>query len=180
MPIRPILSLPDPRLRLISKPVETVTPEIRTLLDDMLETMYDAPGIGIATIQIGIGLRVVTIDLSKKEGEPKRPFFILNPEIVWRSPETRPYEEGCLSIPDYYEHVERPVRVHVQYMDREGRPQMMEADGLLATAIQHEIDHLDGVLFIDHISRLKRNRIIKKFTKAASRRDGYAGDDSAE
>ena len=174
MAIRPILSLPDPRLRLISKPVAKFDRQIHELLDDMLETMYEAPGIGLAAIQLGVDLRAVTIDLSKKEGEPKKPMFFINPEIIWRADELRGYEEGCLSIPDFYEQVERPTAVHVAYMDRDGKPQKIEADGLLATALQHEIDHLDGVLFIDYISRLKRNRVVKKFEKAA-RRDGGEG-----
>lgn len=175
MAIRPIISLPDPRLRLVSQPVGRVDSKIRHLLDDMLETMYDAPGIGLAAIQIGVDLRVVTIDLSKKEGEPKKPMFFINPEIVWRSEDMRGYEEGCLSIPDYYEQVERPTAVHVRYVDRDGKEQKVEADGLLATALQHEIDHLDGILFIDHISRLKRNRVVKKFEKAARRESDHAG-----
>ena len=169
MAILPIVNLPDPRLRLVSKPVSNVDGTIHRLLDDMLATMYDAPGIGLAAIQVGVDLRVVTIDLSKKEGEPKKPMFFINPEIVWKAEEMRGYEEGCLSIPDYYEQVERPTAVHVQYIDRDGKPQKVEADGLLATALQHEIDHLDGILFIDHISRLKRNRVVKKFEKAAKR-----------
>ena len=179
MAILPILSLPDPRLRLKSQPVQVVDARIHRLLDDMLETMYDAPGIGLAAIQVGVDQRVVSIDLSKKEGEPKKPMFFINPEIVWRSAELRGYEEGCLSIPDFFEHVERPVAVHVRYLDREGKLQMLEADGLLATALQHEIDHLDGILFIDHISRLKRNRVVKKFEKAARRGAAYEADDEA-
>ena len=171
MAILPILSIPDPRLRLVSKPVPKVDGAIHRLMDDMLETMYYAPGIGLAAIQIGVDLRVVTIDLVKKEDEEKRPMFFVNPEIIWRSDELEPYEEGCLSIPQYYEEVSRPKAVHVRYQDRDGKQQLVEASGLLATALQHEIDHLDGILFIDHISRLKRERVMKKFTKAA-RRDG--------
>lgn len=169
MALLPILSLPDPRLRLISKPVTTFDASLRRLLDDMLETMYDAPGIGLAAIQVGVEQRILTIDLARKEDEEKKPIFVINPEIIWVSPETSPYEEGCLSIPDFYEEVERPSRVKVRFQDATGKPVELEADGLLATALQHEIDHLNGVLFIDHISRLKRERIIKKFIKAAKR-----------
>ena len=168
MALRPIICIPDNRLRLVSKPVERVDDEIKRLMDDMLETMYDAPGIGLAAIQIAIPKRVVVIDTAK-EGEDARPICFVNPEIVWSSEEKRVYQEGCLSIPEYYEDVERPVRVKARYLDREGRENELEADGLLATAIQHEIDHLNGVLFIDHISRLKRERVWKKFVKLAKR-----------
>lgn len=175
MSIRPLVILPDAQLRLVSKPVEAVTPEIRALVADMFETMYDAPGIGLAAIQIGVPLRVVTMDLSKpeaKEGEepePRRPQVFINPEVTWSSEETNVYEEGCLSIPEYYEEVERPAEVKVRYMDLDGKTHEIAADGLLATCLQHEIDHLDGVLFIDHLSRLKRERVTKKFAKAAKR-----------
>ena len=175
MTIRPILSLPDPRLRLVSRPVVVVDDRVRALLDDMLETMYDAPGIGLAAIQIGIDERLVTIDLAKKDDEVRRPMFFINPEIVWKSDVLRAHEEGCLSIPDYFEEVERPDSVHVKYIDRNGEAQSIEADGLLATALQHEIDHLDGVLFIDHISRLKRSRVMRKFEKAARRESEQVG-----
>jgi peptide deformylase len=168
MAIRPIITLPDARLREVSKPVTGVSAELRTLVADMFETMYDAPGIGLAAIQIGVPLRVVTIDIARKE-EPKTPLVFLNPEIIVVSEEKSVYEEGCLSIPDYYEEVERPARVRVRYMDGDGRAMELDCDGLLATCIQHEIDHLEGRLFIDHISRLKRERIAKKFTKAARR-----------
>lgn len=175
MAIRPLVILPDSQLRLVSKPVEAVTPEIRTLVDDMLETMYDAPGIGLAAIQVGVPLRLVTIDLSKpeaKEGEepePRKPQVFLNPEVTWSSEEFSVYEEGCLSIPEYYEEVERPAEVKVRYMGLDGKTQEIAAEGLLATCLQHEIDHLNGVLFIDHLSRLKRERVTKKFAKAAKR-----------
>ena len=174
MALLPILNLPDPRLRLVSRPVARIDAKMHALLDDMLATMYDAPGIGLAAIQVGVDLRAVVIDLAKKEGEEKRPMFVLNPEIVWRSSEIKPYEEGCLSIPEYFEEVTRPAAVNVRYMDRTGATHVVEATGLLATALQHEIDHLDGILFIDHISRLKRNRVIKKFTKLAKRDSGEA------
>ena len=168
MTVRPLVILPDAQLRLTSEPVAAVTDEIRTLARDMIETMYDAPGVGLAAIQIGVAKRVVTIDTSKDENA-KNPTVYLNPEIVWVSEEKRVYDEGCLSIPEYYAEVERPDRVRVKFRDIEGREQEIEADGLLATCIQHEIDHLNGVLFIDHISKLKRDRVIKRFTKAAKR-----------
>ncbi|KQP88402.1 MULTISPECIES: peptide deformylase [unclassified Methylobacterium] len=170
MTIRPLVILPDARLRLASEPVGPVTDEIRTLAADMLETMYDAPGVGLAAIQIGMPKRVVTIDTSKDEND-RQPQVFLNPEIVWASEEKRIYDEGCLSIPEYYGEVERPDRVRVRFRDLEGQEQEIEADGLLATCLQHEIDHLDGVLFIDHLSKLKRDRVMKKFAKAA-KRDG--------
>lgn len=178
MAIRPIICLPDPRLRLVSRPVGKVDDSVRKLMDDMLETMYDAPGIGLAAIQIAEPTRVVVIDTSKKEEEPQKPLFFVNPEIIWSSDEKNVHEEGCLSIPDYYEEVERPARVKVKYLDRDGRQQELDCDGLLATCIQHEIDHLNGVLFIDYLSRLKRERAVKKFAKAAKRGGGEkeAGD----
>lgn len=175
MSVRPLVILPDAQLRLVSKSVAAVTPEIKALVADMFETMYDAPGIGLAAIQIGVPLRVVTIDLSKpeaKEGEepePRKPQVFINPEVTWSSEEFNVYEEGCLSIPEYYEEVERPSEVKVRYMDLNGKTLEIAADGLLATCLQHEIDHLDGVLFIDHLSRLKRERVTKKFAKAAKR-----------
>lgn len=169
MALRDILCLPDERLRLVSEPVGAVTEEIRALVADMFETMYDAPGIGLAAIQIGVPRRVITMDLARKEDEERKPRVFIDPEIVWSSEETAPYEEGCLSIPEYYETVERPARVRVRFMDIEGKLHEEEADGLFATCIQHEIDHLNGVLFIDHLSKLKRDRAIKKFTKAAKR-----------
>ena len=175
MSVRPLVILPDAQLRLVSKPVEAVTPEIKALVADMFETMYDAPGIGLAAIQIGVPLRVVTIDLSKpeaKEGEepePRKPQVFINPQVTWSSEEFSAYEEGCLSIPEYYEEVERPAEVKVRYMDLDGKAHEIAAEGLLATCLQHEIDHLDGVLFIDHLSRLKRERVTKKFAEAAKR-----------
>jgi peptide deformylase len=174
MAIRPLVILPDSQLRLVSKPVEAVTPQITALATDMLDTMYDAPGIGLAAIQIGVPLRVVTIDLSKPapEGEPpapKEPMVFLNPEITWSSEEMNLHEEGCLSIPEYYEEVERPASIKVRYMDLDGATQEIEADGILATCLQHEIDHLNGVLFIDYLSRLKRERVTKRFAKVARR-----------
>ncbi|MGU3537828.1 peptide deformylase [Methylobacterium sp. A54F] len=168
MAIRPLVILPDARLRLPSEPVGPVTAEIRTLAADMLETMYDAPGVGLAAIQIGVERRVVTIDTSKDDAA-RTPIVFLDPEIVWASEEKRVYDEGCLSIPDYYAEVERPDRVRVRFRDLDGREQELECEGLLATCIQHEIDHLNGVLFIDHLSKLKRDRVVKKFAKAAKR-----------
>ena len=168
MTVRPLVILPDAQLRLISEPVAAVTDEIRTLARDMIETMYDAPGVGLAAIQIGVAKRVVTIDTSKDE-TARNPTVYLNPEIVWTSEEKRVYDEGCLSIPEFYGEVERPDRVRVRYMNLDGQTVEQEADGLLATCLQHEIDHLNGVLFIDHLSKLKRDRVMKKFTKAAKR-----------
>ena len=166
MAILDIITLPDPRLKLVSEPVTEVNDEIRRLLDDMLETMYDAPGIGLAAIQVGVPKRIVTIDLSR-EGEEKAPMCLVNPEIVWTSEELSTYQEGCLSVPEQYDDVERPAKVKVKYLDRDGKAQEVEADGLLATCLQHEIDHLNGVVFVDHLSRLKRERIAKKFVKQA-------------
>jgi peptide deformylase len=163
---RDIIILPDKRLRLVSKPVAKVDAATRKLVDDMFATMYAAPGIGLAAIQVGEPRRIITLDLAKKD-QPKDPRVIINPELLWESDETASYEEGCLSIPEYYEEVERPIAVKIKYQDIDGKPQELDATGLLATALQHEIDHLNGVLFIDHISKLKRDRVIKKFAKAA-------------
>ena len=166
MSIKPLIILPDPLLRQVSTPVERVDDDLKRLADDMLDTMYDAPGIGLAAIQIGVPRRMLVIDLAK-DGEEKQPQVFINPEIVTSSDARSVYEEGCLSIPEYYAEVERPAEVEVTYLDREGRQQRVKADGLLATCLQHEIDHLNGVLFIDHISRLKREMVVRRFTKAA-------------
>lgn len=167
MTILPILVIPDSRLKQVSEPVELITDEIRTLVADMFETMYDAPGIGLAAIQVGVAKRVLVVDVGSKE-EGQQPLTVINPQIIWESDdEFRIYQEGCLSIPEYYEEVERPARIGVRFMDLNGETQEIEADGLLATCLQHEIDHLNGVLFIDHLSRLKRDRVIRKFAKAA-------------
>ena len=166
MTIKPLIILPDPLLRQQSKPIETLDADVLRLADDMLATMYDAPGIGLAAIQVGVARRLLVIDLSR-EDEEKQPTVFINPEILKVSDEVSTYEEGCLSIPDYYAEVERPASLTVSYVDRAGKQQTIDADGLLATCLQHEIDHLNGVLFIDHISRLKRDMVIKKFTKAA-------------
>ncbi len=163
---RDIIVLPDARLRQKSDPVETVDDTARALVDDMLETMYAAPGIGLAAIQIAVPRRVLVVDVAK-EGTPPEPLGVINPEIVWSSDEISAYNEGCLSIPDYYEEVERPARVRVRFLDRNGSACELEAEGLLATCLQHEIDHLNGVLFIDHLSKLKRDRVVKKFQKLA-------------
>ncbi|MFL5157308.1 MAG: peptide deformylase [Microvirga sp.] len=171
MTIRPLVILPDSKLRVISEPIKEITSEIRQLADDMLETMYDAPGVGLAAIQIGVPVRMVTMDVSKSEDE-HQPMVLINPEILWASEEKRTYEEGCLSIPEYYEEVERPDRVRFRYMNLQGEIVEQDADGLLATCVQHEIDHLDGVLFIDHLSKLKRDRVMTKFKKAAKREAG--------
>lgn len=148
-----------------SAAVEAVTAELRALMDDMLETMYAAPGIGLAAVQIGVPKRVIVIDLAK-EGEPPTPRYFVNPRIVWASDELSVYEEGCLSVPDLYDDVERPARIRVSYLDYQGAAREEEMDGMLATCLQHEMDHLEGVLFIDHLSRLKREMILKKLTKA--------------
>ncbi|MGD0333339.1 MAG: peptide deformylase [Xanthobacteraceae bacterium] len=166
MASREIIKLPDKRLRLVSEPVKRIDAGIRKLVEDMFETMYAAPGIGLAAIQVGVGKRLFTADLSKKE-EAREPQVFINPEIVWASDEKAIHEEGCLSIPEYYEDVERPVQVKVKYLDLDGKAHEIEADGLLARCVQHEIDHINGVLFIDHLSKLKRDRVIKKFSKAA-------------
>jgi peptide deformylase len=168
MAVREIIKLPDKRLRLVSEPVKAIDAAIRKLVDEMFETMYHAPGIGLAAIQIGVPKRVVTMDLSKREDHHKPRVFI-NPEITWESDEKSASEEGCLSIPDYYEEVSRPSQVKVKYLDLDGKPHETKVDGLLATCIQHEVDHTNGVLFIDRISRLKRARVIKKFSKAAKK-----------
>lgn len=166
MSLKPLIILPDPVLRQVSEPVETVDTRIKTLARDMFETMYDAPGIGLAAIQIGVPLRLLVIDLAK-EDEPKMPQVFINPEIIESSDDRSVYEEGCLSIPDYYAEVERPASVRVRFVDGNGKEQEVLAEGLLATCLQHEIDHLNGVLFIDHISKLKRDMVVKKFKKLA-------------
>ncbi len=173
MSIRPLVILPDSKLRLVSEPVTAITDEIRRLADDMLETMYDAPGVGLAAIQIGVPKRVITMDVSKSETE-RQPMVLVNPEILWTSEKKRAYEEGCLSIPEYYEEVERPDRVRFRYTNLQGETVEQEADGLMATCVQHEIDHLNGVLFIDYLSRLKRDMIVKKVVKSRKEREQAA------
>jgi peptide deformylase len=179
MPLRTILTLPDPRLRLVGAPVAGVDDKIRALMDDMLETMYAAPGVGLAAIQIAVQKRVIVLDVAKRadEAAAPEPLCLANPEILWASAELSTCQEGCLSIPDVFEDVARPTGVRARYLDRDGRAQEIEADGILATCLQHEIDHLNGVLFIDHLSRLRRDRIMRKFRKNAkygppARKDG--------
>jgi peptide deformylase len=165
MTVRPILTAPDPRLQAVSTDVEMVDGEIRRLVDDMAESMYAAEGIGLAAVQIGVPKRVIVIDLDQKEGK-QNPRAYINPKILWASEEMAVFEEGCLSVPEIWDDVERPARIKAEYLDRDGNKQVLEADGLLATCLQHEMDHLNGVLFIDHLSRLKRAMVIKKLTKA--------------
>lgn len=166
MAIREIVKLPDPILKKISQPVERVDDELRRLADDMLATMYDAPGIGLAAVQVGVLRRLLVVDIAKDE-EARSPMAFINPEIVWSSDESSEYEEGCLSIPEVFDTIERPAEVRVSYLDRDGKLQEAHYDGLMATVLQHEIDHLNGILFIDYLSRLKRGTIIRKFTKQA-------------
>ena len=163
MPLKNIITVPDPLLKSVSKPVDKINNEIKILINDMFETMYNAPGIGLAAVQIGIPLRVVVIDISK--GDEKKPYFFINPNIIWRSDKTSTYEEGCLSIPNQFAEIERPESCRVEYLDLNNKKKEIEANGLLSTCIQHEIDHLNGVLFIDYLSKLKKNMIIKKVTK---------------
>ena len=164
MAIFPILTLPDPMLRKKAKPVERVDDELRRLMDDMLATMYDAPGIGLAAPQIGISRRLIVMDPAKEEA-PKAPLIMVNPEILDRSEEMRIHEEGCLSIPDFTAEIERPAKTRVAFLDRAGKEQEKELEGIWSTLVQHEIDHLNGILFIDYLSRLKRDMVVRKFTK---------------
>lgn len=176
MAIRPILEAPDPRLRTKSAPVEVVDDALRLLIADMFETMYDAPGIGLAAIQIGVPQRVLVIDLQEEEdaeGKPvRKPLVFINPELFDPSEEQSIYNEGCLSVPDHYAEVERPAVIHARWLDEQGERQEARLEGLLATCLQHEMDHLEGILFIDHLSRLKRDMVLKKLEKA--RRAGRA------
>ncbi|WP_332698800.1 peptide deformylase [Devosia sp.] len=171
MAIRPILVIPDARLRAVADPIIEVDDEIKTLARDMLDTMYDAPGIGLAAPQIGVMKRIVVMDLAP-EGETPEPMVLINPEITHFGEQMQVTEEGCLSIPELYYEVERPNEVTVKYTDLDGKEVIKEAEGKLAVCIQHELDHLDGVLYIDYLSRLKRDRVIKKFDKAAKRAAG--------
>lgn len=165
MTIRPILTAPDPRLKAVSKTVENVDAATRKLIDDMIESMYEADGIGLAAVQIGVPLRVIVMDLDQKEGK-KNPRAFVNPVITWRSEELATFEEGCLSVPEIYEEVQRAARIKAEFVDRDGTKQLLGADGLLATCLQHEMDHLEGVLFIDHLSKLKRSIALRKLQKA--------------
>jgi peptide deformylase len=164
MALREILVVPNPVLKQVSEPVAKVDDALRALMDDMLETMYDAPGIGLAAIQIGVPKRVIVMDLAR-EGEEKQPRFFINPEILWASDETQGYEEGCLSVPEYFDEVQRPAQVRLRYLNYQGEQLEEDAEGLFAVCIQHEMDHLNGVLFIDHLSRLKREQAVKKVKK---------------
>jgi peptide deformylase len=165
MTIRPILTAPDPHLKLVSEPVETVDGDIRALVDDMIATMYDADGIGLAAIQVGVPKRMLVMDIDQRDGK-KNPRVFINPVITWASEETAVAEEGCLSIPEIWDEVERPARIKAEYLDRDGKKQTLEADGLLAVCLQHEMDHLEGILFVDHLSKLKRSMAMKKLQKA--------------
>jgi peptide deformylase len=165
MSVRPILTAPDPRLKAVSTPVARVDDDIRKLIADMLESMYAAEGIGLAAIQIGVPKRVLVMDLAQKEGR-REPRAFINPKILWASEETTTVQEGCLSVPDIWEEVDRPARIRAEYLDRDGTLQILEADGLLATCLQHEMDHLEGVLFLDHLSKLKRSIALRKLQKA--------------
>ena len=161
----PILTAPDPRLKQKATPVERVDDEVRRLMDDMLETMYAAPGIGLAAPQVGVLKRLIVVDVAR-DGEPPAPYQLANPALLWVSDDDAGYEEGCLSLPDHYGEVVRPATIRVRYLDRQNEIRELEADGILATCIQHEIDHLDGILFVDHMSALKRNMILRKLLKA--------------
>lgn len=162
--IYPIITIPDPLLRKTAEPIERVDDELRALMDDMLATMYDAPGVGLAAPQIGILRRLIVMDAARDD-DPPDPIVMVNPEILERSDEMRLHEEGCLSIPEVTAEVERPAAARVAFIDREGKPREIELEGIWSTIVQHEVDHLNGVLFIDYLSRLKRDMIVKKFTK---------------
>lgn len=174
MAVLPIITAPDPRLKVQCEPVESVDAAIAKMMDDMLETMYLAPGIGLAAPQVGITKRILVVDVSPKDA-PREPIRMANPEILWHSDDLATYEEGCLSLPEQYADVERPARIKVRYLDRDNTEQELDADGLLATCIQHEMDHLDGVIFVDHISSLKRRMILRRLTKL-KKQEALAGD----
>jgi peptide deformylase len=165
MPLLTILEAPHPILKTRAAPVTSIDPALRRLMDDMLETMYRAPGIGLAAPQVAVTKRVIVVDLAK-EGEERRPMRIINPEIVWRSEDADIADEGCLSLPDHFAEVRRPRQVRMRYLDERGEEREVEADGLFARCLQHEVDHLDGILFVDHLSALKRNMIMRKLGKA--------------
>ncbi len=170
MSIRPILTAPDPRLKAVSTSVERVDDEAKKLIADMIDSMYAADGIGLAAVQIGVPKRIIVMDIDQKDGK-KNPRVFVDPKILWASDEKVTFEEGCLSVPEIWEEVERPARIRAEYLDRDGKAQTLEADGLLATCLQHEMDHLEGVLFIDHISRLKRSIALRKLAKAKRLKD---------
>jgi peptide deformylase len=173
MAVRPIIVAPDPRLKLKCATVERVDAGIRTLMQDLLDTMYEAPGIGLAAPQIGVAKRVIVVDVSPKDG-PRAPLRMANPEVIWKSDELATYEEGCLSFPEQYSEVKRAARARIRFRDQDDEVREIEVDGLLATCVQHEMDHLDGVLFVDHISTLKRGIILRKMQKA-KRAEARAG-----
>ena len=164
MAILPIITAPDPRLKTVSQPVDKVDDDLRKLMDDMLETMYEAPGIGLAAVQVGVAKRVLVMDIAEEDGK-KNPLYFVNPEIVEESGDIAIYNEGCLSLPDQYAEVERPAEITVRYLDYEGEMRETRATGLLATCLQHEMDHLEGILFVDHLTSLKRNMILRKLKK---------------
>ncbi len=178
MAILPILTVPNPVLKQVSQPVERVDDDLRALMDDMLETMYAAPGIGLAAIQVGVAKRVIVMDLADR-GEPRQPRYFVNPEIVTAEGDLAPYEEGCLSVPDVFEEVDRPTKIKLRYLNYDGEPVEEIAEGLFAVCIQHEMDHLEGVLFIDHLSRLKRDRAVAKVKKLTAGRPLEAGEAGA-
>ena len=165
MTVRPILVAPDPRLKAVAAEIAKVDGEIRRLIDDMLETMYEADGIGLAAVQIGVPKRVIVMDIDQKDGK-KNPLVFVNPKLLWASEDLATFEEGCLSVPDIWENVERPARIRAEYQGRDGKQQTLEADGRLADCLQHEMYHLNGILFIDHLSRLKRSMALRKLAKA--------------
>ncbi len=170
MTVRPILTAPDPRLKAVSQPVATVDAATRKLIDDMVDSMYAADGIGLAAVQIGEAKRVIVMDLDQRDGK-RNPRAFVNPVITWRSEEIATFEEGCLSVPEIWEDVERAARIKAEYLDRDGNKQTLESDGLLATCLQHEMDHLEGVLFIDHLSKLKRSMALRKLQKSKRLKD---------
>jgi len=170
MTVRPILTAPDPRLKAVSRPVVRVDDEIRRLIDDLVESMYAADGIGLAAIQIGVPKRILVMDLDQRDGK-KNPLAFINPKILWASEELATFEEGCLSVPEIWEEVARPAKIRAEYLDRDGARQELEAEGLLATCLQHEMDHLEGVLFLDHLSKLKRSIALRKLAKAKRLKD---------
>jgi peptide deformylase len=167
MALLPIIVAPDPRLKVVCRPVGKVDAEVARLMDDMVETMYDAPGIGLAAPQVGVPTRVIVVDIARKDkGEAPNPIRLANPELVATSEDVKPWEEGCLSLPEHYAEVTRPTRVAVRYLDEHNKRREIEADGVLAVCLQHEMDHLEGILFVDHVSALKRNMILRKLRKA--------------
>ncbi|HVP83723.1 MAG TPA: peptide deformylase [Rhizomicrobium sp.] len=170
MTIRPILTAPDPRLKAVSEPVEKVDDEIRKLADDLIESMYAADGIGLAAIQVGVPKRMLVMDIAQAQGK-REPMVFINPKIVWASEEMATFEEGCLSVPDIWDDVERPAKIRAEYLDHDGKQQTLEAEGLLATCLQHEMDHLEGILFLDHLSKLKRSIALRKLAKAKRLKD---------